>query len=192
MKTRIETLQTETRDLVTGGKSYIWIVAVPYPFTKGDKNLFLLSAAQGGDDVPAFDVNVEFETTGQCDGFQSTSPGRVGPRDLRRAYLPAVTPNVPSYPIQAFLSHTCDEALYVASIRTRNRYLSQQTILKKAESSWKVFTRVVDVETGALVHAHPTLQEVEKQQWAADYPSTEDVRALQKWLRAGEVASDDK
>lgn len=183
---RIETLQTETRDLVTGGKSYVWIHAAKYPFTKDDKNLFLISAVHAGDRVSAFDVNIEFETTGQCDGFLSPNPGR-GPRDLRRVYFPAITSKVPAYPIQSFLNPTCDEAFYVAAIHTRNRFLSQQTILKKTEGSWKVFARVVDVETGVILHAYPTLEAVKRQRWATDFPSGEDIRRLRKSLSAGEV-----
>lgn len=183
---RIETLQTQTRDLVTGGNSYVWVHAQRYPFTQADKNLFLISAVHGGDVVPAFDVTIEFETTGQCDGVLSPNPGR-GPRDLRRVYFPAVTSSMPTYPIQTFLNPSCDEAFYLASIHTRNRFLSQQTLLKNEKGTWTIFSRVVDVETGALVHAYPTLEAVNGQQWASEFPSQKDLRKLRELFRAGEV-----
>jgi hypothetical protein len=185
---RIETLTEQTHDLVTGGKSYVWVYAQKYPFTSADKNLFLLAATQGGDLVPAFDVNIEFETTGQCDGVLSTNPGRSGPRDLRRAYFPAVTSKVSMYPIQTFLNPTCDEAFYLATIHTRNRVFTQQTILKKVEGNWKVFVRLIDAETDKLVHAFPSPEAIKAEKWAAPFPSLEDARKLREALRAGRVA----
>jgi hypothetical protein len=183
---RIETLTAETRDLVTGGKSFVWVHAQKHPFTSQDEDLFLITAAQGGDDVPAFDVTVEFEKTGQCDGVLSPNPGR-GPRDLRRAYFPAVAPQVPTYPIQTFLHPTCDEAFYLANIYTRNRLLHQQTILRKAGEKWEVFSRLTDAETGALLHAFPNSEAISRQKWAANFPSPEGLRKLRESLRAGEV-----
>lgn len=185
---RIETLQTQTRDLVTGGKSYVWVYAQKYPFTHADKNLFLISAVHGGDVVPAFDVTIEFETTGQCDGVLSTNPGR-GPRELRRIYFPAITSHLAVYPIQTFLNPTCDDAFYLATIHTRNRLLSQQTLLKNEGSDWIILSRVVDVESGDLVYAYPTLDAVNQQKWATEFPSQKHLRRMRESFRSGEVVN---
>lgn len=148
---RIESLSGETRDLVTGGRSYVWLVVAPVGAQDG---LLPVMAIHGGDEIPAFDVNIRLETTGQCDGVETWTMRKVmmtGINDPRRFYLPAVTPNM-IHPISVRLQPTCNNAYYLAYIYTRNRVLFQQTLLKKVDDSWRFATRLRDLVTGDTLH----------------------------------------
>lgn len=148
---RIESLSGETRDLVTGGRSYVWLLVARAGTQDG---LLPMTAIHGGDKIPAFDVNIRLETTGRCDGVEGWTMGKVmgtGVNDPRRFYLPAVTPNM-IHPLSVRLQPTCDDAYYLAYIYTRNRVLFQQTLLKKTDGLWRAATRLRDLVTGDTLH----------------------------------------
>jgi hypothetical protein len=182
---RIESLTGETRDLVTGGKSYVWILLTPL---KNEEGALSMAAIHGGAEIPAFDVNVRFETTGQCDGFETWTMGKVmgtGINNPRRVYLPVATPNM-LHPISVRLQPTCEDAYYFAYIYTRNRVLFQQTLVRKREGTWRVVARLLDLVTGATLHTTPNADIASKEVWPAEPRSnTQLLQVLKRLNEAG-------
>ena len=125
---RIETLAMETKALVTGGNSFVWLAAVPMPAQDERFSVFLNHA---GDTVPSFDIDIQFQNTGQCDGFPDRTMGNIlasGLSNPRNVYIPALSSeSVKFLPIS--LHPTCTDAYYLVLIQTRNRTILQQILL---------------------------------------------------------------
>lgn len=164
---KIETLTTETRDLVTGGDSFAWLVFSP---AKNDAASVHARIAQGGGKAPAFDVNVWVQrNAGRCDEVEPWTQPKVlgtGLNNPRKFYIPAVTPAA-WHPIPVLFQPSCDDAYYLTLIVTRNRTSLQQTMLKKHEGQWRIATRVLDVNTSErlVYHVDPTFGDPKKLVW---------------------------
>lgn len=149
---RVEALTIETRDLLTGGNSSVIIDFITTPQNR-DKIWHFV--AQLGDDVPAFDVQIEYTTTGMCDSFGKWTARDVlntGTNNPRFHYIPAVAPNT-IRPLRGSLEPSCIDSYYQATMNLRNRSLVQQTFIHKdvAREHFRFATRVTDVDTGKIV-----------------------------------------
>lgn len=152
---RIETLATETRALVTGGNSFVWLSVVPM-FIQEENFAVLLN--HGGDAAPSFDIDIQFQTTGQCDGFPERTMGNIlasGLSNPQNMYIPALSSESVRI-LPTTLNPTCDDAYYLVLVQSRNRSTIQQILLNRtAEKTWLVALRVVDINTDEVLKELP-------------------------------------
>lgn len=191
---RIETLATDTKALVTGGDSFVWLAASPL---SGDPPLMSLFVLHGGEDVPSFDVDIEFQRTGQCDDFQRHTMRdamATGQNDPRKAYFPGVAPSgLRMYP--KLITPSCDDAYYLALIQTRNRTLIQQLTLNKQPAQkpsgrnieWQAAVRVVDIDTGEVLKETREMGAGGPIDWPDYSEFTDNIVALRELLEPQEA-----
>lgn len=122
---RLETLAGETKDLVTGGDSIVWVRLAE---RAGKPNTFRGDLVHTGDVVPAFDIDIEIIETGRCDTLQSWTMGQAlisGVGNPRVQFVPAFGPRTLKT-LQANFEPSCDDAYYLICIQSRTGHSSNK------------------------------------------------------------------
>lgn len=178
----LETLATQTQALITGGNSFVWLHPLPNPVRPGTFTAYLV---HDGDNLPTFDVDIEFDTTTKCDKFQTwtlrdvASTGVNNPRDY---FVPLFAPDELKW-MPARLEPSCANAYYLAKVRTRSSAVIQQMLFRPDGNNWRISTRVLDIRTGAQLYRH-----TDPAASAVNWPDVTNVlktlRRLQKLLKS--------
>jgi hypothetical protein len=143
---RIEVLANETMGLVSGGKSFIWMRAIP----DNDPNKLYVLVEHTGD-YPVFDVRIQLMDDGSGKQIEKWTAGQAllsGDPKLNK--YGAITSS--SYErLKARLLPSSNDATYVFLIRARNGTSIQELKLERSEMTWKQATRITSIPNGDII-----------------------------------------
>jgi hypothetical protein len=141
---RLETLAGETKALVTGGNSVVWIHLIENPRKAGS---FQAKLVHRGDVVPAFDIDIEIVETHARDGLGPWTMGQAlttGVGNPRIHFIPGFGPETMKI-LPISFEPSGDEAYYLMIIQMRNRSEIEQILMKKKNGQWHQAIRVQEL-----------------------------------------------
>lgn len=138
---RIEVLANETMGFVSGGKSYIWMRAMP---SSNDPNKLRVVVNHSGD-YPVYDVRIQLLIDGSGKQIQKwTAAQAVLSGDSRINKYGAVAPSS-CLVLKGRLVPSGKDANYFFLVGTRNGTYIQELKLERSKQTWKQATRITSI-----------------------------------------------